>query len=97
VNGHPEQRLPNTLSLSIRGVNANELLTAIEPYVAASAGAACHSGEVLISHVLCAMGVPEDWARGTLRLSTGRRTTREEVRDAVNAIAEAVRKLRRTE
>ncbi len=97
VNGHPEQRLPNTLSLSIRGVNANELLTAIEPYVAASAGAACHSGEVLISHVLCAMGVPEDWARGTLRLSTGRRTTREEVRDAVNAIAEAVRRLRRTE
>ena len=97
VNGHPEQRLPNTLSLSIRGVYANELLTAIEPYVAASAGAACHSGEVLISHVLCAMGVPEDWARGTLRLSTGRRTTREEVRDAVSAIAEAVRRLRRTE
>jgi len=97
VNGHPEQRLPNTLSLSIRGVDANELLTAIEPYVAASAGAACHSGEVLISHVLCAMGVPEDWARGTLRLSTGRHTTWEEVRDAVNAIAEAVRRLRRTE
>jgi len=97
VNGHPEQRLPNTLSLSIRGVNANELLTAIEPYVAASAGAACHSGEVLISHVLCAMGVPEDWARGTLRLSTGRHTTREEVRDAVIAIGDAVRRLRRTD
>jgi cysteine desulfurase len=97
VNGHPERRLPNTLSLSIRGVNANELLTAFEPYVAASAGAACHSGEVQISHVLCAMGVPEDWARGTLRLSTGRHTTREEVRDAVIAIADAVRKLRRTE
>jgi cysteine desulfurase len=94
VNGHPERRLPNTLSLSIRGVNANELLTAIEPYVAASAGAACHSGEVMISHVLCAMGVPEDWARGTLRLSTGRHTTREEVRDAVIVIADAVRVLR---
>ena len=97
VNGHPERRLPNTLSISIRGVNANELLTAIEPYVAASAGAACHSGEVQISHVLRAMGVPVDWARGTLRLSTGRHTTREEARDAVIAIADAVRGLRRTD
>jgi cysteine desulfurase len=97
VNGHPEQRLPNTLSLSIRAVNASELLTAIEPYVAASAGAACHSGEVLISHVLRAMGVPADWARGTLRLSTGRHTTLEEVRDAVIAIGDAARRLRRTE
>jgi cysteine desulfurase len=97
VNGHHEQRLPNTLSLSIRAVNASELLTAIEPYVAASAGAACHSGEVLISHVLRAMGVPADWARGTLRLSTGRHTTLEEVRDAVIAIGDAARRLRRTE
>jgi cysteine desulfurase len=94
VNGHPERRLPNTLSLSIRGVNANDLLTAIEPHVAASAGAACHSGEVQISHVLRAMGVPVDWARGTLRLSTGRHTTREEARNAVTAIADAVRGLR---
>jgi cysteine desulfurase len=94
VNGHPERRLPNTLSISIRGVNANELLTAIEPYVAASAGAACHSGEAQISQVLRAMGVPVDWARGTLRLSTGKHTTREEAREAVIAIADAVRGLR---
>jgi cysteine desulfurase len=97
VNGHSERRLPNTLSISIRGVNANELLTAIEPYVAASAGAACHSGEIQISHVLRAMGVPVDWARGTLRLSTGRHTTREEARNAAIVIADAVRRLRRTE
>jgi cysteine desulfurase len=97
VNGHPEQRLPNTLSLSIRGVNAHELLTAIEPHVAASAGAACHSGEVQISHVLRAMGVPVEWARGTLRLSTGRNTTGEEVDDATSAVADAVQRLRRTE
>ena len=95
VNGHPEQRLPNTLSISFRGVNANELLAAIEPYVAASAGAACHSGEVRISPVLRAMGVPEDWARGTLRLSTGRNMTREEARYAVSVIADAVDRLRR--
>jgi len=94
VNGHPERRLPNTLSISIRGVNANELLSAIEPDVAASAGAACHSSEVQISHVLRAMGVPVDWARGTLRLSTGRRTTREEARDAATVIADAASRLR---
>ena len=97
VNGHPERRLPNTLSLSIHGVNAHELLTAIEPHVAASAGAACHSGEVQVSHVLRAMGVPMEWARGTLRLSTGRNTTREEVNDATSAIAGAVQRLRLTE
>lgn len=95
VNGHAGQRLPNTLSVSIRGVNANELLAAIEPYVAASAGAACHSGEVRISPVLRAMAVPEDWARGTLRLSTGRHTTLAEARASVPVIAEAVQRLRR--
>lgn len=94
VNGYPERRLPNTLSLSIRGIKANELLAAIEPYVAVSAGAACHSGETQISHVLRAMDVPVDWAGGTLRLSTGRCTTREEVDYAVTIIADAVRALR---
>ncbi len=95
VNGHAERRLHNTLSVSFRGVNANELLAAIEPYIAASAGAACHSGEVRISPVLRAMAVPEDWARGTLRLSTGRNTTPEEARAAVSVIADAVHRLRR--
>jgi cysteine desulfurase len=97
VNGHPERRLPNTLSVSIRGVNVNELLAAIGPDVAASAGAACHSGEVRISNVLRTMGIPEDWARGTLRLSTGRNTTREEVRAAIAAISDSVYRLRSTE
>jgi len=94
VNGHAEQRLPNTLSISIQDVNADQLLDAIEPEVAASAGAACHSGEIRISHVLKAMGVPEEWARGTIRLSTGRNTTLEEVHAASAAISQAVEQLR---
>jgi len=94
VNGHPEQRLPNTLSISIRGVNADQLLAAIEPLVAASAGAACHSGQVRISHVLEAMNVPEEWARGAIRLSTGRSTTTEEGHTATEAIAQAANRLR---
>jgi len=97
VNGHRDQRLPNTLSISIRGINADQLLGAIEPFVAASAGAACHSGQVRVSHVLEAMAIPEDWARGTIRLSTGRNTTVEEARTATAAIAQAAGQLRRGE
>jgi cysteine desulfurase len=89
-NGHPVHCLPNTLSVSFKGVDAGALLEAIRSSVAASAGAACHSGGVEISPVLRAMGVPVEWARGTLRLSTGRMTTDEEVRHAASVIAEAV-------
>ncbi len=95
VNGNRDQRLPNTLSISIRGINADQLLGAIEPLVAASAGAACHSGQVRVSHVLEAMGIPEDWARGTIRLSTGRNTTVEEVRAATATIAQTAHQMRR--
>ena len=94
VNGHSEIRLPNTLSVSILGLNANDLLAEVGALVAASAGAACHSGEVRVSHVLRAMNVPEEWARGTLRLSTGRMTTSAQVQAAVTAIAAAAEKLR---
>lgn len=94
LNGHPEKRLPNTLSLSFKGIEAGRLLEEIGLDVAASAGAACHSGEVTIPHVLAAMGVPEEWAKGTIRLSTGRMTTRGDVLTAVRAIADAVRVLR---
>ena len=88
VNGHPVERLPNTLSVSFRGVDAQDLLRAIGGRVAASAGAACHSGGVEISHVLRAMRVPAEFARGTLRLSTGRATTMEEIEGAVSAICD---------
>jgi cysteine desulfurase len=94
VNGHSEIRLPNTLSASILGLNANDLLAEVGALVAASAGAACHSGEVRVSHVLRAMNIPPEWARGTLRLSTGRMTTSAEVQAAVTAIAAAAEKLR---
>jgi cysteine desulfurase len=94
VNKHSELRLPNTLSVSLRGLNANDLLAEVGPLVAASAGAACHSGKVRVSHVLQAMNVPEEWARGTLRLSTGRMTTSRQVQVAVTAIAAAAEKLR---
>jgi len=94
LNGHPERRLPNTLSLSFRGVEANTLLSEIGEQVAASAGAACHADEVNVSAVLEAMKVPLEWAMGTVRFSVGRSTTSEEVDRAVEVVAEAVRRLR---
>ncbi|MBN1222953.1 MAG: cysteine desulfurase [Candidatus Aminicenantes bacterium] len=90
VNGHTIKRLPNTLSISVQGVDAGMLLTRVEKHLAISAGAACHSGTTQISHVLQAMQVPEEWALGTLRLSTGRMTTKTEIEAAVSILAEAV-------
>jgi cysteine desulfurase len=93
LNGHPEVRLPNTLSLSFRGVEANTLLSEIGDEVAASAGAACHADEVDVSAVLEAMKVPLQWAMGTVRFSVGRDTNTEEIDRAGKAVAGAVRRL----
>jgi cysteine desulfurase NifS len=93
LNGHPEKRLPNTLSLSFRGVEANTLLSEIGEQVAASAGAACHADQVDVSAVLEAMKVPLEWAMGTVRFSVGRGTTADEVDRAIQVVAGAVRQL----
>jgi cysteine desulfurase len=81
LNGHPEQRLPNTLNVGFRGEVGSELLAAM-PDVAASTGSACHAGNVQISPVLAAMGVPNEVAIGAVRFSLGRNTTRSQI-DAV--------------
>ena len=91
LNGHPQARLPNTLNLSFRGVEASTLLSEIGERVAASAGAACHAGSIDISAVLRAMHVPVDWAMGAVRFSVGRGTTPEEIELAVAIVAGAVR------
>jgi cysteine desulfurase len=95
VNGHPTQRLPNTLSVSFAGVNAGDLLTELRDKVAVSGGAACHDNVVEISHVLKAMGVTRDWAVGTIRCSLGIYTKEAEIDQAAEWIATAVKKLRR--
>ena len=92
LNGHPEKRLPNTLSLGFRGVEANALLSEIAGEVAASAGAACHSEGVSVSAVLAAMKVPTEWAMGTVRFSVGLNTTAEEIDRAIKVVADAVRR-----
>jgi cysteine desulfurase len=96
LNGHPDQRLPNTLSISFRDLEANRILEEIGLEVAASAGAACHSDKVEVSQVLKAMEVPLEWAKGTLRLTTGRMTTAADIDEAVQVISDAVNKLSRS-
>ncbi len=85
VNGHPEKRLPNTSSIAFRGLEADRILASL-PSVAASAGAACHSDMVEVSHVLAAMNVPEEYAMGTLRFSVGRFTTADEIDRAITEV-----------
>jgi len=92
-NGPSEVRLPNTLSASFYKVEANTLLSEVGDDVAASAGAACHSDEVHMSHVLEAMGVSKEWAMGTCRFTVGRETTPAEIDRAALIIASAVCRL----
>ena len=87
LNGHPEKRLPNTLSISFPKVEANTLISRLDG-VAASAGAACHAESIDVSAVLEAMLVPLDYAMGTIRFSTGRGTTMQDIKLAAEEIAE---------
>ena len=92
LNGHPENRLPNTLSVSFRNIEANKLLAEIDS-VAVSAGAACHSHSVKVSPVLQAMQVELKYAMGTVRFSTGKMTTAEEVTETAAIFVETARRL----
>jgi cysteine desulfurase len=85
LNGHPEKRLPNTLNISFIGYNGHEILGSLSG-VAASTGSACHSGMTAISPVLKAMGVPGEAARGAIRFSLGRYTTKDEIDTVIDQL-----------
>ena len=88
-HGHPEHRLPNTLSMAFPGYIADELLERLTDELAASAGAACHAGAATVSHVLQAMRVDPEVAAATVRLSVGRFTTEEDVERGAELILAA--------
>jgi cysteine desulfurase len=94
INGHPDRRLPNTLSASFPGLEAGAILGRMAGKVAASSGAACHADGVNISAVLGAMKIPLTTAMGTLRLSVGRFTTADQIDLATAAILTAAGDLR---
>lgn len=95
LNGHPTERLPNTLNLSFPGVNAAALLARIRDQVACSTGSACHAGHADPSSVLIAMGRDPAVAAAALRLSLGWDTTKADVLHAARIIGAAVQGERR--
>jgi len=92
LNGHPGERLPNTLHVSFPGVTGRELLEAVSADVAAAVGSACHSGQDTVSGVLAAMGCDAARARGAVRLSTGWDTTGPDIERAAQALIAAWQK-----
>lgn len=87
LNGHPVERLPNTLSVNLAGRVGAEILAKM-PGVAASTGSACHAGSVTLSPVLAAMGVPPGEGMGAIRFSLGRTTTWEELEKVLPMLKE---------
>ncbi|KPK30704.1 MAG: cysteine desulfurase [Nitrospira bacterium SG8_3] len=93
LNGHPEQRLPNTLNVSVPHIEGNKILDGL-PSLYASTGAACHDRSVELSHVLSAMGVPPEVGMGALRLTVGRTNDMEQIEEAGRLIVKRVKELR---
>ena len=95
LNGHPTERLPNNLNVSFPGLDAETLLLALDRAgISASSGSACTSGSIEPSHVLTAMGLPEDRVRSAIRLTLGRGTTPEQIDRTVDILAGIVTHLR---
>ncbi len=89
LNGHPEQRLPNTLNVSFRGQHGHDIVTRLQG-IAASTGSACHEGTTQMSPVLEAMGVSEEVGAGAVRFSLGRMTARCEIDAVVQTLVAAL-------
>ncbi len=95
LNGHQVRRLPGTLNVSVRGIEAESLILALDlKGVAVSAGSACTSVSVEPSYVLTAMGIPPEWSLGAIRCSLGSGTTAEDVDYVVDVLPAAVRRIR---
>jgi cysteine desulfurase len=96
LTGHPRERLPGLLSIIARDTDGSAVAVSLDlEGIACSVGSACTTGSTEVSHVLTAMGYPEDEARGALRLSLGRTTTDEEVATAADAVPRVLASMRR--
>jgi cysteine desulfurase len=92
MNGHPILRLPNTLSISFAGLEAESILAELTT-LAASAGAACHALGESTSGVLAAMKVPDEFSRGTIRFSVGRSTSIADIDKSIELVVGAVKRM----
>ena len=95
LNGHPQKRLPNNINISFRFIEGESLLIMLDMKgIAGSSGSACRSGSLDPSHVLLAIGLPHEIAHGSLRLSLGADTTKEDLDYTLEQIKEIVNRLR---
>jgi cysteine desulfurase len=95
LTGHPRDRLPNHLSVIARDTDGNAVAMALDlEGIAASVGSACTTGSTEVSHVLAAMGYPDEEARGALRLSLGRTTTEAEIDEAAATVPRVLAAMR---
>lgn len=95
LNGHPDDRLPATVNVSFGGLEGESLLVMLDMYgISASSGSACTTGQDAPSHVLTAMGLTEDAAKSSIRFSLGDDCTDEDIGYLVQAVPEAVARLR---
>ncbi len=98
INGSMEKRLPGNSNISFKGVNGNELLMKLdERGICASAGSACSSGSGSPSHVLTAIGLPSEYAEGTLRVTLGEDNTKEDINYLVESLTEIIKEIRTSE
>jgi cysteine desulfurase len=95
LNGHPTRRLPGTLNMSFRGLEAESLILGLDlKGIGVSAGSACTSGSLEPSYVITAMGVPTEWALGAVRTSLGGGTTAEDIDYVLDVLPAAVQRIR---
>ena len=95
LTGHPKQRLPGLFSMVARDTDGSSVALSLDlEGIACSVGSACTTGSTEVSHVLTAMGYPEEEARGALRLSLGRTTTEEEIAAACEIVPRVVASMR---
>ncbi|MFW6264175.1 MAG: cysteine desulfurase family protein [Cyanobacteriota bacterium] len=94
LNGHPTQRLPGNLSVSIEGVNGSALLLGLQPVVAVSSGSACSSTATAPSHVLKALGHSDELAYASIRFGIGRFNTEADIERVAKAAIATIQSLR---
>jgi len=95
ITGHPKQRLPGLLSIVARDTDGTAVAMSLDlEGIACSVGSACTTGSTEVSHVLTAMGYPDEEARGALRLSLGRTTTDAEIATACEVVPRVLASMR---
>lgn len=95
LNGHPVESLPHIANFSFEAIEGESLIMKLDEFdIAASTGSACSSPNLEPSHVLVALGVPLSMAHGSLRVSTGRQTTSQDIDRLLEALPGVVQALR---